>query len=125
MVPSQKEVYHAIREAAVELFGDVGFAQMHVAVVWLEGEHVIIRCKRGLEQRVIACTAVITKFHGFTMVFRTVAMSGTIHGAKNHIKSTTWDCEILPGYRCSGKKVDCLTGNNTQSYLTREDIHKE
>ena len=94
-------------------------------VVWSEGEHAVIRCRRGWEQQTTACAAVITKLCGSAAVFRTVAVSGTVHGVKNYIKSTTWDNDSLPGYRCSGKKVDSLEGNNTQQYLTRDDIHKE
>ncbi|HJK78728.1 MAG TPA: Rpp14/Pop5 family protein [Methanocorpusculum sp.] len=124
-MPPQKEIYHAVRDAAAELFGDAGSAQMHIAVIWSDGEHAIIRCRRGWEQQTTACAAVITKLCGSAAVFRTVAVSGTVHGVKNHIKSTTWDNDSLPGYRCSGKKVDSLKGNNTQQYLTRDDIHKE
>ena len=124
-IPQQKEIYHAVRDAAAELFGDAGSAQMHIAVVWSEGEHAVIRCRRGWEQQTTACAAVITKLCGSAAVFRTVAVSGTVHGVKNHIKSTTWANDSLPGYRCSGKKVDSLEGNNTQQYLTRDDIHKE
>jgi len=124
-MPRQLEIYHAVRDAAAELFGDVGSAQMHIAVVWSEGEHAVIRCSRGWEQQTIACAAVITRLCESPVMFRTVAVSGTVHGAKNHIKSATWDSDSLPGYRCSGKKVDSLKGNNTQQYLTRDDILKE
>ncbi|HJJ99271.1 MAG TPA: Rpp14/Pop5 family protein [Methanocorpusculum sp.] len=124
-MPQPKEIYHAVRDAAAELFGDVCSAQMHIAVVWSEGEHVVIRCRRGWEQQTTACAAVITKLCGSAVVFRTVAVSGTVHGVKNLIKSTTWDSNSLPGYRCSGKKVDSLEGNNKQQYLTRDDIYKE
>ncbi|HJK07526.1 MAG TPA: Rpp14/Pop5 family protein [Methanocorpusculum sp.] len=124
-MPQQVEIYHAIRDAASELFGDAGSAQMHIAVVWSENEHAIIRCSRGWEQQTIACAAVITRLCGVPAVFRTVAVSGTVHGAKNHIKNTTWDRNSLAGYQCSGKKIDSLKGSNTQEYLTRDDILKE
>lgn len=125
VMPDQKEIYHAIRDACTDLFGDAGSARMHVAVVWSEGEHAVIRFTRGFEQQMVAAAAVVSRLDGSAIVFRTVAVSGTIHGVKRHIKCTTWDCESLPGFRCSGKKVDSLTGNNTQQYLTRDDILKE
>ncbi|MDR3102523.1 MAG: Rpp14/Pop5 family protein [Methanocalculaceae archaeon] len=124
-MPPQKEIYQRVRDAAADLFGDVGSAKMHIAIAWSEGEHAIIRCSRGCEQETIAAIAVITKFCGAAAVFRTVAVSGTLHGAKTHVKITCWDTEALPGYQCSGRKVDSLTGNNTHKYLTRDDIHKE
>ncbi|HJJ90026.1 MAG TPA: Rpp14/Pop5 family protein [Methanocorpusculum sp.] len=124
-MPSQKEIYYAIRETATKLFGDVGFAQMHIAVIWSDDEHAIIRFRRGWEKEIVACTAMTTKMCGYATAFRTIIISGTIHGVKNHIKSTTWDWTCLPGYRCSGKKVDSLKKNNTQQYLTLDDIHKE
>ena len=125
VMPDQKEIYHAIRDACTDLFGDAGSARMHVAVVWSEGEHAVIRFTRGFEQQMVAAAAVVSRLDDSAIVFRTVAVSGTIHGVKRHIKCTTWDCESLPGFRCSGKKVDSLTGNNTQQYLTRDDILKE
>ncbi len=123
--PAQKEIYYAVSEAVTDLFGDVGAAAIHVAVIWSEGEHAIVRCSRGSEQKVIAALAVITKVSGVPAVFHSTAVSGTVHGAKKHLHVTTWDSETLPGYRCSGKKVDSLTGSNTHRYLTRDDIIKE
>lgn len=124
-MPDQKEIYHAVRKGASDLFGDVGSAKMHIAVIWSEGEHAVIRCSRGYEQETIAAAAVITKLCNVPAVFRTVAVSGTVHGVKSYIKTTTWDSVSMPDFRCSGKKVDSLKGNNTQQYLTRDDIHKE
>lgn len=123
--PAQKEIYRAVADAVVALFGDVGAAEMHVAVIWSEGDHAIVRCTRGYEQQLIAALAVVTRLCGAPAVFRSVAVSGTVLGAKKHLLTTTWDTDSLPGYRCSGKKVDSLAGNNTHRYLTRDDIHKE
>ncbi|MDV0441437.1 Rpp14/Pop5 family protein [Methanorbis furvi] len=122
---TQKEIYFTISEAVTSLFGDVGSAAVHVAVVWSEDEHAIVRCSRGSEQKVIASLGVITKILGAPAVFHSVAVSGTIHGVKKHLHPTTWDDEVIAGYRCSGKKVDSLTGSNTHRYLTRDDIIKE
>ena len=108
-----------------EGWGRQGPERRHLGVVWSEMNNAIIRCSRGWEQQRIACAAVIPRLCGVPAVFRTVAVSGTVHGAKNHIKNTTWDRNSLAGYQCSGKKIDSLKGSNTQEYLTRDDILKE
>lgn len=122
-VPSQKEIYHILSDAVTSLFGDAGAVEMHPAIVWSEGEYAVARCSRGSEQRLIAAAATVTRICGKPAALRTVIVSGTIHGAKKHLRPTPWDETSLPGYRCSGKKVDSLTGSNTHRYLTRDDIH--
>ncbi|MDO5845341.1 MAG: Rpp14/Pop5 family protein [Methanocorpusculum sp.] len=85
-VPIQKDIYRAAADAVRELFGDAGAAEMHPAVVWSEGAYAVVRCTRGFEQKCIAALACVTKAGGAPTVFRTVAVSGTICGAKKHMK---------------------------------------
>lgn len=85
----QKDIYRAAADAVRDLFGDVGAAEMHPAVVWSEDNHAIVRCTRGFEQKMTAAIACITKAGGAPSVFRTIAVSGTICGAKKHIKKSS------------------------------------
>lgn len=80
--PNQKEIYYAVSDAVTQLFGDVGSAEMHPAVVWSENSYAIIRCTRGFEQQLIAAISCVTKLSGQKTVFRTLRTSGTIHGVK-------------------------------------------
>ena len=83
--PTQKEIYKAIAESVTDLFGDVGAAKMHPAVIWSEGAYAVVRCSRGTEREVTAAIACITHAGGNSVVFRTVRTSGTILGVKNGI----------------------------------------
>jgi ribonuclease P/MRP protein subunit POP5 len=86
-LPSQKEIYYAIADAAASLFGDAGSSLMRPAVVWSEGEYAVVRCTRGFEQQLIAAAAVVTKCSGMPAVFRTIRTSGTIRGVRKGASS--------------------------------------
>ncbi|HJJ36569.1 MAG TPA: hypothetical protein O0X27_05295 [Methanocorpusculum sp.] len=89
-IPAQKEIYLAGALAAQNLFGDCGAAELRPAVVWSEGSYAIVRCTRGTELRMIAALACVVKAGACgagTIRFRTVTVSGTIHGAKKAIRT--------------------------------------
>ncbi len=83
--PTQKEIYKAIADSVTNLFGDVGAAKMHPAVIWSEGVYAVVRCSRGTEREVTAAIACISNTGGKPVVFRTVRTSGTILGVKKSI----------------------------------------
>ena len=123
--PTQKEVYRSMADSVAALFGDVGAAKMHPAVVWSEGEYAVARCTRGHEQSLIAALSVITRVCGEPAAFRSIATSGTILSLKKKVVPEIVDVTTYPGYLCAGKKVNNLSKENGHRYLTRDDIIKE
>jgi len=123
--PTQKEVYRSMADSVAILFGDVGGAEMHPAVVWSEGEYAIARCTRGYEQSLIAALSVITRVCGEPAAFRSIATSGTILSLKKKVVPEIADDTTYPGYLCAGKKVNNLSKENGHRYLTKDDIIKE
>ena len=123
--PTQKEVYRSMADSVAALFGDVGAAKMHPAVVWSEGEYAVARCTRGYEQSLVAALSVITRVCGEPAAFRSIATSGTILSLKKKVVPEIVDDITYPGYLCAGKKVNNLSKENGHRYLTRDDIIKE
>jgi len=90
-IPSQKEIYLAAALATQNLFGDCGAAEIRPAVIWSEGQYAIIRCTRGMETRMTAALACVVKAGNCgagTIRFRTITISGTIHGVKKAMEET-------------------------------------
>jgi len=79
---TQKEIYKAIVESVTDLFGDVGAARVHPAVIWSDDKYAIIRCSRGFETNLIAAIACITQISGKMITISTLRISGTIHGVR-------------------------------------------
>jgi len=79
---TQKEIYKAIAESVSDLYGDVGAAKVHPAVVWSEGSLAVVRCARGFETELIAAIACILQISGKPVLFSTIKTSGTIHGVR-------------------------------------------
>lgn len=123
--PTQKDIYRILADSVTSLFGDVGAAKMHPAVVWSEGEYAIARCSRGYDESLIASLTVITKICGEPVAFRSIATSGTILSLKKKVIPEIADDTTYSGYLCAGKKVDNLSKENGHRYLTRDDIIKE
>lgn len=90
-IPAHKDVYLASSLAVQNMFGDCGVAEIRPAVVWSEGRYAIVRCTRGTETRMVAALACVVKAGSCgtgTIRFRTVTVSGTIHGARKAMEET-------------------------------------
>jgi len=79
---TQKEIYKAIAESVSSLYGDVGAAKIHPAVVWSEQQYAIVRCTRGFEIELVAAIACVLQIAGKLVSIRTLRTSGTIHGVR-------------------------------------------
>lgn len=111
-VPEQKEIYRSVVDSVSSLFGDVGAAEMHPAVVWSEKSYAVVRCTRGFEKSVTAAISCVSKCGGVPANFRPINTSGTIHGVKTKIGNP----------ELTGKKVDNLSNEKGHRYLTSDDI---
>jgi len=73
-----RDVYRAIAESVMSLYGDSIAAQVWPAVMKVEGSHVIIRCRRGTEKKLETALSSITSVQGTRSALHPVRTSGTI-----------------------------------------------
>ncbi len=126
----------AVQDATTALWGDARTSLMQPAVIQVERDQVILRCRRGTERDLVTALATITAAGDVPLALRPVAISGTIltlkeRGARLHIE-TREEERTLPGRICrafcyQGHKVDLLErgikGQNVV-FFTEEDIEE-
>jgi ribonuclease P/MRP protein subunit POP5 len=126
----------AVHEAAGSLWGDAHTARIQPTVVYLEGDRVIVRCRRGTEQDLVTSLSTITTVGDLPVSVRPLAVSGTILALKRRSARlprefreedlTIKDREYRV-YRYQGHKVDLLErgikGQNVV-FFTEQDIEE-
>ena len=122
VAPTQKDIYRAVSDAVVAVFGDCGAARIHPAVGLSENDCAIVRCTRGTEKELCAALACVNRCGGEQAAFRAVVTSGTILGAKQKTSFEAVDTKTHPGYTIRGKKADAAAGTKPR-YLTVDDIY--
>jgi ribonuclease P/MRP protein subunit POP5 len=132
------ELYYAVHEAVTSLWGDAAGALIHAAVIAVEGEFAIVRCRRGAERELSIAMSTVTTCDGKRIVLRTVAASGTIESLRERMASLqvpapvegapaecvigSMTCSVC---YCAGQKIDVIEKgfkNTTRFFLTREDL---
>jgi RNase P/RNase MRP subunit POP5 len=126
----------AVHEAAGTLWGDARTALMQPAVVFAEGDRVILRCRRGTEKDLITALATITTAGDIPLSLRPVATGGTIFALKSRGAGRPHaireeDRSLKGGeyhvYRYQGHKIDLLErgikGQNVV-FFTEKDIEE-
>jgi ribonuclease P/MRP protein subunit POP5 len=134
--PDLRALAGAIYDAAGALWGDARMALMQPAVVSVEEDRVILRCRRGTECDLITALATVTAVGNLPLSLRSLAVSGTICALKR--RGTYLAHEIreedltvkdrrYQAYRYQGHKVDLLErGIKVQNvvFFTEEDIEE-
>jgi ribonuclease P/MRP protein subunit POP5 len=126
----------AVHESAGALWGDVKTAQMQPAVVNMDGDRVILRCRRGTERDLVTALATITAAGNVPLSLRPLAVSGTILALKERgaiLRREIREEDLVVKdrefrvYRYQGHKIDLLErGNKGQNvvFFTEEDIEE-
>jgi len=150
-VPDPKDLYYAVYEAVVSLFGDMAAAAMQPSVLAVESGYAILRCRRGAEREFAIALSTLTVCRETPVALRVLAVSGTIESLRERIAEPApvknagengtagvppakEGCEP-PSYRfgatpvgvteCHGHKVDALEKgfkNTRRLFLTTEDL---
>jgi len=148
--PEAKDLYYAVYEAVVSLFGDMAAAAMQPSVLAVEEGHVILRCRRGAEREFAIALSTLTICRDIPVALRIRAVSGTIESLRERIgrvspqeTSAAGQDSIpaddgtcgTPQYQfgsipveivvCHGHKVDALEKgfkNTRRLFLTTEDL---
>ena len=80
-----KDLYYAMYEAVVSLFGDIAAAAMQPSVLAVEGAYVILRCRRGAEREFAIALSTVTACRECPVALRILAVSGTIESLRERI----------------------------------------
>jgi ribonuclease P/MRP protein subunit POP5 len=114
--PDPREVYAAVAEACTALWGDAAASEISPSVMAWEGQ-VIIRCRRGTEDRLATAIATVTRVGEERVAMRTVTTSGTLHSIRSRPypkPEVLWEKKIGIGGRVflarayAGQKVDLI-----------------
>jgi ribonuclease P/MRP protein subunit POP5 len=80
-----RDIYRAIAESVMSLYGDDITAKMWPSVMQVSGSYAIIRCRRGMEKQLETALSVITHIQGIPAAVRPLRTSGTIRTLKEKI----------------------------------------
>jgi ribonuclease P/MRP protein subunit POP5 len=133
-----RELYYAVHDAVTSLWGDAAGALIHAAVIAVEGEFAVVRCRRGAERELSIAISTVTTCGGKHIALRTLAASGTIESLRERMAALqepvpvpgapaectigTMTCSVC---HCAGQKIDVIEKgfkNTTRFFLTREDL---
>ena len=128
-----RDIYRAIAESVMSLYGDSIAAQVWPSVMKVEGSHVIIRCRRGTEQYLETALSAISLIQGIPAGVRPVKTSGTIQTLKEKIRSHTDKRDakaVVSGITCDvivdmQGRIDLKEKgiyHEIPRYITKEDI---
>jgi ribonuclease P/MRP protein subunit POP5 len=140
--PDAKDLYYAVYEAVVSLFGDIAAAAMQPSVIAVEGDFAILRCSRGAERGFAIALSTLTACRDVPVALRILAISGTIESLRERIAALAsqepateneeagtsryqFDTTPVEVVQCHGHKVDALEKgfkNTRRLFLTKEDL---
>ncbi len=138
--PEAKDLYYAVYEAVVSLFGDMSAAAMQPSVIAVEGEHALLRCRRGAEREFVIALSTLTTCRDAPVALRVLAISGTIESLRERVTAiqapapkkedaapSTLQFDVAPieVVQWYGHKVDVLEKgfkNTRRLFLTTEDL---
>ena len=85
ITPDPKDLYYAVYEAVVLLFGDMAAAAMQPSVLAVENGCVILRCRRGAEREFAIALSTLSGYRETPLALRVLAVSGTIESLRERI----------------------------------------
>ena len=136
----QKDLYYSVSDAITALWGDAMAAVIMAAVVASEGQHAVIRCRRGTERELAIALSTITTYHDTRIALRIITASGTIETLQERIRKMkpsgregafpiegTFEKRKVQIDQCNGQKVDVIEKgfkNTNRLFLIREDLEE-
>ena len=81
----EKDFYFGFWIELLSFFGSKGLAEINPRIVLYKNNKAIVKCKSGMEDKLIAGTAFIKKIRNKKIILNTVAISGTINTLKEKI----------------------------------------
>ena len=133
LVADEKELYFAVSDALTSLFGDTVAAEVHAATMVREEEYLILRCRRGQEDRLSLAILTIRSINGRPVHLMTVITSGTIKALRRGIRPEkkgesvccTIDGAERTGIQYADGKIDLIRRDMKGQdvvFLTKDDM---
>jgi len=100
-----KDLYYAVYEAVVSLFGDLVAAAMQPSVIAIENGCALLRCRRGSERELMIALSTLVACREAPVALRILASSGTLESLRDRIAAfqEKRDAEQSPGAGPSGE----------------------
>ncbi|MDD4483741.1 MAG: Rpp14/Pop5 family protein [Methanoregula sp.] len=80
-----KDLYYAMYEAVVSLFGDLVAAAMQPSVIGIESGCALFRCRRGTERELMIALSTLGACREVPVALRILAVSGTLESLRERI----------------------------------------
>ena len=80
-----KDLYYAMYEAVVSLFGDLVAAAMQPSVIGIESGCALFRCRRGTERELMIALSTLGACREIPVALRIFAVSGTVESLRERI----------------------------------------
>jgi len=137
-----KDLYYAMYEAVVSLFGDMAAASMQPSVLTVEDGYAILRCRRGAEREFAIALSTLTSYRETPLALRIRAISGTVESLRERLEqygepetvskvpdTTEFVFASVPVevVNWNGHKVDVIEKgfkNTRRLFLTEEDLER-
>lgn len=128
-----RDLYKAIAESVMSLYGDSIAAQVWPSVMKVEGSFVIIRCRRGTEHYLETALSAISFIQSIPAGVRPIRTSGTIRTLREKIQPCTDKRDgkaVVSGITCDvvvymQERIDLKEKgiyHEIPRYITKEDI---
>ncbi|MDD1701507.1 MAG: ribonuclease P [Methanoregula sp.] len=92
-----KDLYYAMYEAVVSLFGDVAAAAMQPSVLAIEKGYGLFRCTRGSEREFAIALSTLSACRDCPVALRVFAISGTVESLRERIAALEEKKKRQPG----------------------------
>ena len=92
-----KDLYYAVYEAVVSLFGDVAAAAMQPSVLAVEKGYALLRCRRGAEREFAIALSTLFACRDSTVAIRVLAVSGDTREPAGRIATIMPQDAAAPG----------------------------
>lgn len=113
-----KDLYYAVYEAVVSLFGDVAAAAMQPTVLAIEKGYVLLRCTRGSEREFAIALSTLYGCREHSIAVRVIAVSGTIESLRERIAELApVEQETVDTNPETGPEMESTTGSGLPGYL--------
>jgi ribonuclease P/MRP protein subunit POP5 len=80
-----KDLYYAVYESVVSLFGDLVAAAMQPSVIAIESGCALLRCRRGSERELMIALSTLVACREAPVALRILAVSGTLESLRDRI----------------------------------------
>jgi len=133
ILADERDWHIAISEAISSLYGDITAAEIHAGTIRQEGQYLIIRCRRGWEDKLCTALTTVRTAHQTPVHLQAISTSGTIKALKKKIRPIITGDEVTcvinggnhSGIHYADGKIDLIRRDMKGQevvFLTKDDM---